>query len=575
MELLRKCAGLGLILVPIVYFYLLLDAHTVNIPYTDDFVLLESVYHIQHAPDFISGVKILFSQVNQHRFAFERIVMLIMVFLTGTVNIKTQILLGNLSLLGISYLLFGTLKKEQASWYYFIPIPYVLFNLVYFENASWGIAALQNTPLILFAFLTAYCIGKRDDKGFYLGLTAALLTTFTSGSGLLTWIVGAALLLFQKRYKLLSGWVAAAVAIICFYFLFDYYIIPASGEKVWKHPLFNLISLFGFWGNALYLDIRHPVASTFYTDLICCVLLGAGMAVLFISWFLRIIIKRTLVSSDWFLWGAMMFVMGTGAMFVISRPLTNYLMYGGNIFSRRYMIFGIALLAISYVCLIIFTKDYKFLKRTVAGLGMLAFLLLNFVSYYLSIVQVRKLHDDLVIDSYFWKNYKTFLTAGEKFGDIPFWNHPTRMKDLINNLEKSGLSDFYQFNNIPDQERLIAQTADDDTKFKGNFNAAFKYRNTDNNVMSKYYRFELGYGDVSQRPKYFVLASPAITIVLPAVPVPNSFTEFLKTRTYYSNNYSYSLFKTKLPTGNYKAWAMFPNVSQWKSIYTGKQVSLY
>jgi hypothetical protein len=571
----RKWSAIGLIVVPVVYFYILLDAHVVNIPYTDDFNLLETVYQFRHAPDFISGIKILFSQVNQHRFAFERIVMLMMVLFTGTVNIKTQIFLGNLFLLGISWLLFRSFKKEQISWYYFIPVPYVIFNLVYFENAYWGIAALQNTPLIFFAFLTAYGIGRCDQKGTYLGIAAALITTFISGSGLLTWIIGAVLLFFQKRYKLLIGWLIAAALIICFYFFFDYYIIPSAGEKAWKHPLFNLIFVFGFWGNAFFLDVRHPLTPSFYTDLIWCVLAGAGIALLFVSWAIRIVVKRKPVWSDWFLWGAMMFMMGTGAMFVISRPLNTYLMYGGNIFSRRYMIFGIALLAVFYVCMIILVKDFKFLKKAAAALGLGVFIALNFSSYYLSIVQIRKLHDDLVIDSYFWKNYTTFLTAGDKFGDIPFWNHPTRMKNLIISIDREGLSDFYQFLTLPDQHNLINQTADKNAGFHGSFTANSQYRNTENNVPEKYYKFRIDEKS-EKKPSYIILFSPKITFVLPAVPVPNSVPGFLKTQSYYSNSYSYGLFKAKLPAGQFDVWIMYPGsaTGSWTSVATGKRVSL-
>jgi hypothetical protein len=570
----RKWSGIGLILTPVVYFYLLLDAHIVNIPFIDDFNLLETIYNFRHAPDFISGVKILFSQVNQHRFAFERTVMLIMVFLTGTVNIKTQILLGNLFLLGISYFLFCAFRQERISWYYFIPVPYIIFNLVYFENAYWGIAALQNTPLIFFAFLTAYGIARSDQKGLYLAIAAAMLTTFTSGSGVLAWIVGAVLLLSQKRFKTLVGWLLVAGLVISFYFLFDYYLIPSNGDKVWKHPLYNLIFVFGFWGNALFLDVRHPLVTSMYPDLILCILLGAAIAVLFISWALRVVVKRKLMWSDWFLWGAMMFILGTGAMFVISRPLGNYLMYGGNVFSRRYMIFGIALLAVGYVCVIIFAKDYPYLKKTFAVLGMAGFIVLNFVSYYMSIVQVRKLHEDLVIDSYFWKNYKTFLTSGDNFGDIPFWNHPTRMRDLINNLEKSRLSNFYQSPTIPDQHSLIVKTADQRGVSAGHFDARFHYRNTENNVLSKYYQFRYDHPGAGIKPAYFVFESPALTFVLPAVPVPNSVPDFLRTRSYYSNSYSYSLFKTKLPVGQYKAWMMYSSApGSWTSFPTGRRVS--
>ncbi|MCE7061450.1 hypothetical protein [Dyadobacter sp. CY343] len=567
----RKWLGISLIFVPVIYFFLILDAHLVNIPFTDDFNLLETVYNFQHAPDFTSKIKVLFEQVNQHRFAFERIVMLVMVFFTGTVNIKAQILIGNLALLGMAYLLFKSLKKEKLSFYYFIPVPYLLFSLIYWENAYWGIAALQNTPLILFAFLTAYAVGKGDNRGYFLGIAAALLTTFTSGSGLLAWIIGFVILVFQKRFKLAGGWIFAAVLVILFYFLFDYQIVPATGEKVWTHPLFNFIFVLGFWGNGLYLDIRHPLVSQFHPDLILCVLVGGLIFLLFLGWFLRILTRRITVWSDWFLWGAMMFSMGTGAMFVISRPLNNYFMFGGNVFSRRYMIFGVALLATVYICLIILVKNWQIWRKWIAGLVGAGFVLLNFVSYYLSIVQVRKMHDDLVIDSYHWKNYNTFLTAGDLFGDIPFWNHPTRMRNMVNALESQGLTDFYQFNTIPVQQELLAET-NTGRRFSGDFNATFHYRNTDNNIPTRYYRFTVDPAAGSVAPSYFVFSSDTLNLVLPAVPVPNKFDDFLKTGSYYGDSYQYALFNLKLPKGEFKVYILTKAEEDWKSEFTGKSI---
>lgn len=571
----REWLGIGLIAFPVIYFFILLDAHLVNIPYTDDFNLLETVQKLRSSGSFLGMLKALFEQVNQHRFGFERIVMLIMFVFTGSVNIKTQIIIGDLFMLGIGYLLYLSLKKERISWYWFIPVPYILFNLVYFENAYWGIAALQNTPLIFFAMLTAYGLAREDEKGFRIAIIAALLTTFTSGSGLLAWIVGMIILAFQKRFKSLLWWVAGSVAVLLFYFFFDYQFVSSPGEKVWNHPVFNAIFVMAFWGNALYLDVRHPLVPVFHHDLVACVILGAGLALVFAVWAVRILLTRKPTWSDWFLLGAMMFIMGTGAMFVISRPINNYVMYGGTVFSRRYMIFGVVLAAVCYVCVIVVLKNFKSWKNLAAVAAMLFFVGLNFVSYFTSIVSIRKLHDELVVDSYFWKNYKTFLSVGDLFTDIPFWNHPTRMRDLIIGLESDGITDFYQFYDMPAQEDLIRKTASGEP-FAGNFDARFQYRNGESNRQMKYFKFSATPETEQNETFYIILESARHNIVLPAVPQPNTISDFLQKASYYSNNYQYSLYKPKLPEGKYRAWIMSRSESRkWESVYTGKQVLFY
>lgn len=570
---LRNFSGIALMLVPIVYFYLILQSYTLNIPYTDDFNLLETIHNFHVAGDLRGKIEVLFEQVNQHRFGFERSVMLIMYFLTGTVDIKMQILIGNLFMLGIAFFLFLSIKKEQISWYYFIPVPYVLFNLVYFENAIWGIAAIQNTPLIFFAFLTAYGISRNDGKGLFVGIIAALLTTFTSGSGILAWIIGFLILLVQKRFKIVFVWLILAAGVIAFYFLFDYTVIGSHMGSVWPHPIFNLIFVLAFWGNALYIDILHPLASSYYPDMIACVALGAAIIPVFAIWFIKLLVKKKPLWSDWFLWGAMMFAMGTGAMFVISRPISDYVMYGGNVFSRRYMIFGVALLATVYICVIILSKNFKSFKRLAAVLGLLFFIGLNFVSYYLSVASIRRFHEDLVIDSFYWHNHKTFITTGDNFGDIPFWNHPTRMRNLIDTLKANNLANFDQYKALPPHQRILAETSQKEP-FKGRFNVQTSLLNDGDNKPAPYYHFELD--DIAgEKPDYIVLASSNRTLLLPALPVPNKPMEFLTTSSYYGSKRQYSLYKSKLPAGVFQIWVMKKDdLGLWKSYPTGQTVSL-
>ncbi len=573
---LQTLSGIGLLLTPILYFYLVLDAHTVNIPYTDDWNLLETVQKFRQESDFIEGAKILFEQVNQHRFAFERLVMLAMVGLTGTVNIKTLILLGNLFLLGIAYMFFLACRRESVSWYYFMPVPYVLFNLVYYENAFWGIAAIQNTPLIFFAFLSAYGLGLRTTGGLVLGVGAALVATFVSGTGMVTWFIGAIILLLQQRFRTLIPWLGLAVGIILFYFLFDYHFIESAGGKVWQHPIFNGLLLFGFWGNALYLDIPHPLYPAFYPDMVACVFLGMFLGLVFLAWVLRYFISHKVQWSYWFLLGAFLFVLGTGGMFVLSRPMNQFFMYGGNVFSRRYMLFGVVLLATAYVGLVILTKRVRYAHPAVLVLGLLGFIALNFLSYHTSIVQLRKQHDELLLDAYYWKHYSTFLTAGVEFGAIPFWNHPTRMKELVKLVETNRISQFYVSDSLPVPARTQALTLAKVPLYEGTLGARADFRTGEDNLPAEYLTISTE-EQANLRPCYFVLVSNQYALPLPALSVPNSWSDFLKKRTYYDSRYQYGIFRSKLTNGQFQVWIMQPEKSEngkWAMHYTGKILNL-
>jgi hypothetical protein len=563
-----------LIAAPIFYFYVILGAHLTNIPFTDDYNLLETIQKFRQEKDFINSMKILFEQVNQHRFPFERIVMLVMVYFTGTVNLKVQILLGNMFMLGIAFLFFRSLKKEDVSWYYFIPVPFILFNLVYFENAFWGIAAIQNTPLLFFALLSAYGLGRNDQKGLMIGIIAAIVTTYISGSGMLTWISGALILLLQRRFSLLIQWGIVAVAAIAFYFLFDYHFITSGAQKPWQHPIYNLVFVFGFWGNAFYLDIPHPGISGFYRDILLCVFAGLIIGLVVLVWMLRSLSNAKLHWTHWLLLGAFMFVIGTGCMFVLSRPMSTWMMYGGNFFSRRYMIFGVLGLATTYMALIILTKSIGRVQVSIGIASMCIFLALHMTSYFKSTIQLRKQYEELSLDGYFFQNFSTFLTTGNKFGDIPFWNHPTRMKDLVNSIEKGGLSQLYASNRFPEQQLLIEKTGHKNDIYKADTQVEVFMRANEESLPPKSIRFTAE-PESDATPSYFVLSSDKHTILLPALPVPNKLDDFLSTRSYYQPLYQYTLFRNKLPAGKFSLWMMSQQEGQWVSNPTGKTLLLY
>ncbi|CAG5005755.1 hypothetical protein DYBT9275_03644 [Dyadobacter sp. CECT 9275] len=500
--------------------------------------------------------------------------MLLQLWITGTIDIKWLIVTGNLFMFGTAYLFYKTLKAEQLSWYYFIPVPYILFNLVYSENAFWGIAAIQNTPVIFWALLAVYGLGRDNRAGWYIGFFSAIIATFTSGNGMLTWIVGVVFLLYQKNFRFLVIWILAAAAVLSFYFLFEYQLVPPPPESALSSPLYNALLFFGFLGNALYLDIPHPLVPGFYKDMLACALMGMFIGMVALLWLVRFIFSRNPKWSYWFLLGAIMFLMGTGAMFVLSRPVFSYFMYGGDIFSRRYLIFGVVLLAATYVCALILIKRSLMISRIIAGTFFAVFLCLNFLSYYNSTATLRKLHAALELDGYFWTNYHAFLTQGNEFYDVPFWNHPTRMKNLMSNIENTGISKPF----VPEElasRNLIIPASKKGNLFKGKLDIGISYRVGGYNQKFKFLTFKI-IPTSSADLKYVILKGKERIIVLPLVPVPYDWQETFAKNTYYSGEYQSEIFRRKLPVDDYEIWVMSKPVSGISSttLFTGKVLSL-
>lgn len=371
---------------------------------------------MKFAPNLSEWSEVFFKQVNQHPFAFERSSISMIYKILGNQNIKAQILIGNAFLLGILYLFIKIFKNLQIPYFYFTPVTVLLFNLTYFENAIWGIAALQNTPTIFFELLTIHLLNLKTNRTLYISICVAILTMFTSGNGLSIWFVGLSLLLLQSRWRHLSIWIVTGISLLTFYFLYDYQLISSDKSNLLKYPFLNIQYVLAFWGNIFFQNIPHPYSTHLYWDIILCIFTGILLLAIIaiICWKIVKIHFHNVSYSYWVLLGGMAFLAFTGLMLVVSRPLEIKIMNGGDVLSRRYMIFGAAFICLGYLNLV---KENKRLLK----IGVYCFipigLCLNISSYYTSLSDLYQQQQELLLDGYYWKNHKMLLSFGEKYGD--------------------------------------------------------------------------------------------------------------------------------------------------------------
>lgn len=435
---LKRSLAFILIILPIAYFFRFLFTNISDIPFSDDYNLLDSFIRMITATTWEGRIQALFEQVNQHRFAFERIAMYILYLISGTFSVKAHVLTGNLALIGIVALLYQYFKKSNLSLYYFIPVPLLIFSLLFYENAIWSIAALQNTPIIFFAMLTAYLLGHSKYFG---ALITAIITTFISGNGVAIWIVGIIILFFREKYYRLFSWLIIAGIVLSFYFLYDYTYYKSEGTSILSFPLKNFVLANAFWGNIFYGDFSHLDTRTLYPDILATVLTGLILFVLTLLLLFKTVVynQYNRQPANWMIIGTMMFLLATGSMLTISRPTEWNILHGGDIFSRRYMIFGTAFFACGYLVIIEFVKNNKLLSNFIfAGTGLLA-CVMHLGSYYFFGPKVIATQEELTLDSYYLNNHKTLLSVGETYGEKPFWNHPTTFLNLLETADRHQL----------------------------------------------------------------------------------------------------------------------------------------
>jgi hypothetical protein len=108
-------------------------------------------------------------------------------YLGGSVNFKALILIGNAALAGTMGVLYAgwapaAPKRHTVCW--FLPAAFMLLQPQYHETIFWGMAALQNIPVLFFScaalYLASFGTRLRHRAGALILAAAAMLT---SGSG--------------------------------------------------------------------------------------------------------------------------------------------------------------------------------------------------------------------------------------------------------------------------------------------------------------------------------------------------------------------------------------------------------
>lgn len=533
------------------------------------------------ASDARSFLEALFKQVNEHRFAYERGLIWLYRVLVGNFLIKSQILLGNFFLIGITLLLYKIFKATGFSLFYFLPVPLFLFNLSFYENSLWAIAALQNTSLLFFALLMAYWLSKQQHGYTYAALAVCVVASFTSGSGLALWGIGLVVLLAQKHYRLAGVWVVVMLNVLLFYFTFDYEVASKEIGAMWRHPFLNLIQLLAFWGNVFVGDFVHTaIYGRIYTDMALAVVCGGVIGLVFTILVLKIAkgvwedAKQDF--SLWFSFGAMAFGLGTGAMLVLSRPISFNILYEGDVFSRRYMIFGAVLLACTYVALLSLLRNFQWANKAASAvLGIALFIHLDSYIAHLPALKVWK--EELELDRFYWLDHKMLLSFGENYQDKLYWNHPTKMIEILDDLEAKKL---YQVGQNPladlSEKSLLDSGALEvaegiSLRIESEAQRAWQNRwNEKITIIGK-----VAAGTEGRAIKYILLKSDEHIFLLPAIPGANTREDFLRDRRFFGRNFSYSFLKTKFPAARYELWLLEKGEDEaWTPLFTNCYLTL-
>ncbi len=215
-------------LIPVGLLAFVLYKYLLNLPTGDDIFLLDIFNQLKEADSFWDKIVVLFSQHNEHRIVITRLIALLQYWISGTVDLRAWIILGNISLvltIGLFYKHIGNQK------WWLVPIAFILLS-----PASNTLFAMQASNLlsVFFGLATIHFLLKKPSRPdtAYLFLFSGL-SIFSNSGGIAILLIAAAVLFLQKRYRLLVLWTLwCAVVLIGYYWNY---------EKVYRHPSYELI----------------------------------------------------------------------------------------------------------------------------------------------------------------------------------------------------------------------------------------------------------------------------------------------------------------------------------------------
>ena len=201
--------------IPIISYFAYFFYYGIDAPQFDDFQTV-----VRSAITFDSAenrLRWLIAQYGEHRIAYVRLVAVLVEHLTGHINFVWMGLIGNTSLIGVAIILFKWFRKWRLERY-FIPVPFILFQMNYHHNTFTAMMALQNLTIIFWALITFWWVSAGRGWRPWAGLLTAILAVYTSGNGLFVVITAILMLVLRRQWQQAAIWIVVGGGAVFAYF---------------------------------------------------------------------------------------------------------------------------------------------------------------------------------------------------------------------------------------------------------------------------------------------------------------------------------------------------------------------
>jgi hypothetical protein len=219
-ELFRPGVAISALLValPAVFFYGILFRHLVNLPYMDDYGILAVRNQLVPAKGIAEKLQLfLAAQHNEYKLFFVDGMAWAQFAVLGHVNFAQLCVLGDSAVLVLAFILWSMFlpghKDLARRLALFVPVAWLLFQLVYWETLNTALGTLQNLWVIAFSLGAIRCLLLAQRKAYLGALVLYALAIAASGNGFFVLPVG--LVILAKRRQLARAGGLLAVSAVC------------------------------------------------------------------------------------------------------------------------------------------------------------------------------------------------------------------------------------------------------------------------------------------------------------------------------------------------------------------------
>jgi hypothetical protein len=325
-----------ILLLPVGFYFYLIQAQCINIPFKDDFELLEFSNRIIQDESFLRKTNPFFEQHNEHRIATPRLFFYLLLKMTTKVDFKVAIFYGNALLLVLLLVFYKLIHSDKRQLLFLIPAAFLLFQLQHWENMASAIGVLSNFSVVLFAGISFYLLNRTDFFGLSVSILFAMLAMFTTGAGVFVFISGAVFLLLTRKFNFFIVWSSAFILNLILYF-YDY-VKPEHHPSIIEtlsHPAKSFLYLVSFLGGSFSVD-NH-----FFVPLAPLAGIGALVYLVYLTY-------KKYYLKDPGIYCFMMFLLLVGVAAALTR--SGFGLH--QAFSSRYKIFSTAYLILMYLTLV-------------------------------------------------------------------------------------------------------------------------------------------------------------------------------------------------------------------------------